>query len=60
MLNVVFNEVCSANSRARGEGEDAPPASEIDECEATSAHPHPFLGPWSVQGHPCWSKDTAG
>lgn len=53
MLNVLFNEVCSANSRARGEGEDAPPALEIDAGEATSAHSHPFLGLWSVLGHPC-------
>lgn len=52
MLNVLLNEVCSANSRAQGEGEDAPLASEIDECEATSAHPHPFRGLCSVQGHP--------
>lgn len=53
MLNVVFNEVCSANSRARGESGDAPPALGIDEGEATSAHSNPFLGLWAVQGHPC-------
>lgn len=60
MLNVLFNEVCSANSRARGEGEDAAPALEIDEGDATSAPSHPFLGLCSVQRHPCRRENMAG
>lgn len=52
-FNVLLNEVCSANTQARGEGGDAPPALGIDEGEATSAHPLPFLGLWPVQEHPC-------
>lgn len=52
MLNVVFNEVCSANSRARGEGEDAPPASEIDECAAQVLTLAPFWGPGLCRGIP--------